>query len=85
MVEDDLAFATMVAQLVREEGGHGRGRHYVAEVLINGEKRGAGKGTSKKTAEQDAAQSAFRSMRSRKPHGPRHGDRPDEPQRDRAR
>ncbi|MBK8500159.1 MAG: ribonuclease III [Flavobacteriales bacterium] len=71
--------------VVREEGGHGRGRHYVAEVLINGEKRGAGKGTSKKTAEQDAAQSAFRSMRSRKPHSQRHGERPDEPRRDRAR
>lgn len=52
--------------IVRESGG-GRGRHYVAEVRINGEVKGTGKGTSKKTAEQDAAQSAFRSMRSRRP------------------
>lgn len=59
--------------VVREEGGSGRGRHYVAEVRIAGEVRGTGRGGSKKVAEQDAAQSAFRSMRSRKPHGPRHG------------
>jgi ribonuclease-3 len=63
--------------VVREEGG-GRGRHYVAEVRINGEVRGTGKGSSKKTAEQDAAQSAFRSMRSRKPqrHAPKGEDGP---------
>lgn len=54
--------------VVREEGGTGRGKHYVAEVHINGQVRGTGQGTSKKVAEQDAAQSAFRSMRSRKPH-----------------
>ncbi|HRH69069.1 MAG TPA: ribonuclease III [Flavobacteriales bacterium] len=54
--------------VVREEGGAGRGKHYVAEVHINGQVRGTGQGTSKKVAEQDAAQSAFRSMRSRKPH-----------------
>lgn len=53
--------------VVREEGGNGRGKHYVAEVRINGEVRGTGHGVSKKVAEQDAAQSAFRSMRSRKP------------------
>ena len=53
--------------VVREEGGTGRGKHYVAEVRINGDVRGTGQGTSKKVAEQDAAQSAFRSMRSRKP------------------
>jgi ribonuclease-3 len=52
--------------VIREEGG-GRGKHYVAEVHINGSVRGTGKGTSKKVAEQDAAQSAFRSMRSRDP------------------
>lgn len=55
--------------VVREEGGSGRGRQYIAEVRINGEVRGTGKGGSKKVAEQDAAQSAFRGMRSRKPHG----------------
>lgn len=54
--------------VVREEGGAGRGKHYVAEVHINGQVRGTGQGTSKKVAEQDAAQSAFRTMRSRKPH-----------------
>ena len=53
--------------LVREEGGSGRGKHYVAEVHISGQLRGIGQGNSKKVAEQDAAQSAFRSMRSRKP------------------
>lgn len=53
--------------VVRQEGGNGRGKHYVAEVHINGEVRGTGQGSSKKVAEQDAAQSAFRSMRSRKP------------------
>ncbi|HQW04888.1 MAG: ribonuclease III [Flavobacteriales bacterium] len=53
--------------VVREEGGTGRGKHYVAEVRINGTVRGTGQGQSKKVAEQDAAQSAFRSMRSRKP------------------
>lgn len=53
--------------IVREEGGAGRGKHYLAEVRINGEVRGTGQGASKKVAEQDAAQSAFRSMRSRKP------------------
>ena len=62
--------------VVREEGGSGRGKHYVAEVLINGDLRGTGQGPSKKVAEQDAAQSAFRAMRSRRPqsrpvqHGP---------------
>ncbi|MBL7944494.1 MAG: ribonuclease III [Flavobacteriales bacterium] len=53
--------------VIREEGGNGRGKHYVAEVRINGDVRGTGQGASKKVAEQDAAQSAFRSMRSRKP------------------
>ena len=53
--------------IVREEGGGGRGKHYVAEVHIGGEVRGTGRGVSKKVAEQDAAQSAFRGMRSRKP------------------
>ncbi|MBL7951401.1 MAG: ribonuclease III [Flavobacteriales bacterium] len=57
--------------VVREEGGNGRGKHYVAEVRINGEVRGTGHGASKKVAEQDAAQSAFRGMRSRKPQPPR--------------
>jgi len=52
--------------VIREEGGGGRGKHYVAEVHINGALKGTGKGTSKKVAEQDAAQSAFRSMRSRR-------------------
>lgn len=54
--------------VVREGGGAGRGKHYVAEVFIDGQVRGTGQGASKKVAEQDAAQSAFRSMRSRKPH-----------------
>lgn len=73
--------------VVREEGGSGRGRHYVAEVHIGGQVRGTGRGGSKKVAEQDAAQSAFRSMRSRKPHGPRHGggDRADDHPHGRAR
>lgn len=53
--------------VVREEGGGGRGKTYVAEVLIDGAVRGTGRGASKKVAEQDAAQSAFRVMRSRKP------------------
>lgn len=57
--------------VVREEGGSGRGKHYVAEVHIGGQVRGTGQGASKKVAEQDAAQSAFRSMRSRKPQPPR--------------
>ncbi len=57
--------------VVREEGGSGRGKHYVAEVHINGEVRGTGQGASKKVAEQDAAQSAFRGMRSRKPTPPK--------------
>lgn len=56
--------------VVREEGGNGKGKHYVAEVRINGSVRGTGHGASKKVAEQDAAQSAFRSMRSRRPHVP---------------
>lgn len=55
---------------VHEEGG-GRGKHYVAEVHIDGKIRGTGQGANKKAAEQDAAQSAFRSMRSRKPHAPK--------------
>lgn len=53
--------------VVREGSGGGRGRHYIAEVRINGDVKGTGTGSSKKIAEQDAAQSAFRSMRSRKP------------------
>lgn len=57
--------------VVREEGGSGRSKHYVAEVRINGDVRGTGHGASKKVAEQDAAQSAFRSMRSRKPQPPK--------------
>jgi ribonuclease-3 len=56
---------------VAEVGGTGRGRHYVAEVRINGELRGTGKGANKKTAEQDAARDAFGGMRSRKPRAPR--------------
>jgi ribonuclease-3 len=59
--------------VIREEGGGGRGKHYVAEVHINGALKGTGKGTSKKVAEQDAAQSAFRSMRSRRSTGASQG------------
>ena len=65
--------------IVREEGGHGRGKHYVAEVWINGEVRGTGQGASKKVAEQDAAQSAFRGMRSRKPTSPKGAPKSPEP------
>ena len=61
--------------VIREEGGSGRGKTYVAEVRINGEVRGTGRGASKKVAEQDAAQSAFQGMRSRKPHPARAGSR----------
>jgi len=53
--------------VVKEDQGQGRGKSYIAEVLIDGVVRGSGRGNSKKVAEQDAAQSAFRSMRSRKP------------------
>lgn len=56
--------------VVREEHGGPRGKTYVAEVLINGVRKGTGRGVSKKTAEQEAAQSAFRSMRSRRPDTP---------------
>ncbi len=59
--------------VVHEEGG-GRGKHFRAEVLIDGQVRGSGRGQSKKVAEQDAAQDAFGSMRSRKPRGPRKTD-----------
>ncbi len=58
-------------EFVVREGGGGRGKHYIAEVRINGEVKGTGKGGSKKVAEQDAAQSAFRSLRSRRPHAPK--------------
>lgn len=57
--------------VIKEEGGRGRGKVYVAEVHINGEVKGTGKGTSKKVAEQEAAQSAFGKMRSRKPQAAR--------------
>jgi ribonuclease-3 len=57
--------------VVKEEGGRGRGKMYVAEVVINGEVKGRGTGLSKKVAEQDAAQDAFGKMRSRKPQPPR--------------
>lgn len=63
--------------VVREEGGRGRGRHYVAEVHIGGVLRGTGRGGSKKVAEQDAAQNAFQGMRSRKPQAPRGGEERD--------
>lgn len=53
--------------VVHAEAAGGRGKVYVAEVLIEGVLRGTGRGASKKSAEQDAAQSAFRVMRSRKP------------------
>lgn len=59
--------------VIREEGGSGRGKTYVADVVINGTVRGTGRGVSKKVAEQDAAQSAFQGMRSRKPHTARSG------------
>lgn len=62
--------------IVREEGGSGRGRQYIAQVQIGGVVRGTGKGGSKKVAEQDAAQNAFLSMRSRKPPAHRAEDRP---------
>jgi ribonuclease III len=62
--------------VVREESGGGRGKTYVAEVLIDGVSRGTGRGVSKKVAEQDAAQSAFRAMRSRRPRAASEG--PDE-------
>ncbi len=54
--------------IVREEGGGGRGKIYVAEVRIDDQVRGTGRGASKKVAEQEAAQNAFHGMRSRKPH-----------------
>lgn len=57
--------------IVREEGGKGRGKQYVAEVHIEGKVKGTGRGISKKTAEQEAAQDAFTGMRSRKPRAPR--------------
>lgn len=57
--------------VIKEEGGRGRGKVYMAEVHINGEVRGTGHGVSKKLAEQEAAQSAFAGMRSRKPQAPR--------------
>ena len=53
--------------VVKEDNGQGRGKSYLAEVLIDGALRGTGRGNSKKAAAQDAAQSAFRGMRSRKP------------------
>ncbi|HRH37664.1 MAG TPA: putative dsRNA-binding protein, partial [Flavobacteriales bacterium] len=71
--------------VVREEGGSGRGRHYIAEVMIGGALRGTGRGGSKKVAEQDAAQSAFRAMRSRKPHGTKGDERGEGEPRDRRR
>jgi ribonuclease III len=37
-------------------------RHYVAEVFVNGERRGAGEGTSKKDAEQEAARTAWQEL-----------------------
>lgn len=53
--------------VVRDGGGSGRRKGYVAEVRINGEVKGSGTGLSKKVAEQEAAQDAFGRMRSRKP------------------
>lgn len=50
--------------VLREEGGrNGRGRVYVAEVLVEGTLRGTGSGQSKKKAEQVAAQAAYRALR----------------------
>ncbi|HEX2618134.1 MAG TPA: ribonuclease III [Flavobacteriales bacterium] len=56
-------------RVVEEPSRGGRGKNYLAEVLVDGEVRGTGKGASKKKAEQDAAQAAFRSVR---PHSDRH-------------
>ena len=52
---------------ISEEGGRrGRGKHYLAEVLVDGRSSGKGEGNSKKKAEQQAAQVAYEHI-----HAPR--------------
>jgi ribonuclease-3 len=58
--------------LSEEASMGGRGRGFVAEVMVDGQLRGTGRGHSKKKAEQDAARAAYRSVR---PQGPKEGQR----------
>ena len=52
----------------REEHQRGRGKHYVCEVMIEGQPRGTGRGNSKKKAEQEAASVAWRGIHGRGGH-----------------
>ena len=60
----------------REEHQRGRGKHYVCEVMIDGQPRGSGRGNSKKKAEQEAASVAWRGIHARggQPRGERPAD-----------
>ncbi|MEO8734402.1 MAG: putative dsRNA-binding protein, partial [Flavobacteriales bacterium] len=59
--------------LSEEASVGGRGRGFVAEVMVDGQVRGTGRGHSKKKAEQDAARAAYRSVR---PQGVKEEARP---------
>jgi len=59
--------------LTEEPSVGGRGRGFVAEVMVDGQLRGTGRGHSKKKAEQDAARAAYRSVR---PQGSKDDPRP---------
>lgn len=47
---------------VVQGSGPDHDRHYVAEVFVNGARRGTGEGTSKKDAEQEAARTAWQEI-----------------------
>ena len=49
--------------LSEEPSVGGRGRGFLAEVMVDGQVRGTGRGHSKKKAEQDAARAAYRNVR----------------------
>ncbi len=59
----------VVFDLKEERARNGRGKVYVASVLVDGEQKGLGRGPSKKKAEQEAADAAFKAMRPRRGRG----------------
>lgn len=52
-----------VVFVLTEEHVHGKGKQFVAEVLVDGRNMGSGTGHSKKRAEQEAARDAARKLR----------------------
>ncbi|MBX3623358.1 MAG: ribonuclease III [Rhizobacter sp.] len=59
--------------VTEETARGGKAKVYVAEVLVDGKRRGTGRGSSKKKAEQDAADAAYKGLGERRGTARRRG------------